>query len=90
MKAKDLPKASIHSSESSKTLTELVYRLQGSGRYTFVREEALRELNINAENLKRAAKRLASGVEWNQSAAAEYIFDVIAPLLSGDPWKGGK
>jgi len=33
---------------------------------------------------------LAFGVEWDQSAAAEYIFTAIAPLLSGDPWKGGK
>jgi predicted nucleotidyltransferase component of viral defense system len=36
------------------------------------------------------APLLASGVEWSQAAAAEYIFTVIAPLLSGDPWKGGK
>jgi len=33
---------------------------------------------------------LASGVEWDQSAAAGYIFSVIAPLLSGEPWKGDK
>jgi hypothetical protein len=60
MKDKGLPKASIHSSESAKTLADLVDRFQESGRYAFVREEALRELNIHAENLKKAAKRLAA------------------------------
>jgi predicted nucleotidyltransferase component of viral defense system len=33
---------------------------------------------------------IASGVEWNPAAAAEYIFTVIVPLLSGNPWKGSK
>jgi predicted nucleotidyltransferase component of viral defense system len=33
---------------------------------------------------------IASHVEWNQAAAAEYIFTAIAPLLSGNPRKGGK
>jgi predicted transcriptional regulator of viral defense system len=77
MKAKDLPKASIHSSESAKNLAELVDRFQESGRYTFVREEALRELNINAENLKRAAKRLT---ERGRIAVPRRGFYVIVPL----------
>ena len=51
MKGKGLWKDSAHSSDSANTLAELVDRFQESGRYTFVREEALRELNINAENL---------------------------------------
>jgi predicted transcriptional regulator of viral defense system len=77
MKAKGLPKASIHSSKSAKTLTELVDRFQESGRYTFVREEALRELNINAENLKRAVKRLT---EKGRIAVPRRGFYVIVPL----------
>ena len=77
MKAKGLLKASIHSSNSAKTLAELVDRFQESGRYTFVREEALRELNINAENLKRAVKRLT---ERGRIAVPRRGFYVIVPL----------
>jgi len=77
MKAKGLPKASIHSSKSAKTLAELVDRFQESGRYAFAREEALRELNINAENLKRAVKRLT---ERGRIAVPRRGFYVIVPL----------
>jgi hypothetical protein len=46
---------------------------------------------INGSSFGRDVEPLiASDVEGNQSAAAEYIFTAIAPLLSGDPWKGGK
>jgi predicted nucleotidyltransferase component of viral defense system len=46
---------------------------------------------INGSSFGRDVEPLiASDVEWNQFAAAEYIFTAIAPLLSGDPWKGGK
>jgi predicted transcriptional regulator of viral defense system len=77
MKTKDLSKASIHSSESAKTLAELVDHFQESGRYTFVREEALRELNMNPENLKKAARRLA---ERGRIAVPRRGFYVIVPL----------
>jgi predicted transcriptional regulator of viral defense system len=76
-KSKGLSKDSAHSSDSANTLAELVDRFQESGRYTFVREEALRELNTNAENLKRAAKRLAAR---GRIAMPRRGFYVIIPL----------
>jgi predicted transcriptional regulator of viral defense system len=77
MKDKEQPKASIHSSESAKTLAELVDYFQETGRYTFVREEALRGLNINTENLKKAAKRLTAK---GRIAVPRRGFYVIIPL----------
>lgn len=77
MKDKGLSKDYAHSSDPANTLAELVDRFQESGRYTFVREEALRELNINAENLKRAAKRLTAR---GRIAMPRRGFYVIVPL----------
>jgi predicted transcriptional regulator of viral defense system len=77
MKSDGLSKDSAHSSDAANTLAELVDRFQESGRYTFVREEALRELNINAENLKRAAKRLTAR---GRIAMPRRGFYVIVPL----------
>jgi predicted transcriptional regulator of viral defense system len=85
MKEKGAPKNSAYSSDSIKTLSELVDGFQESGRYTFVREEALRELNMNPENLKRAAKRL---VERGRIAVPRRGFYVIVPLeyrIAGAP-----
>jgi predicted transcriptional regulator of viral defense system len=70
-------KSLAYSRDSVKTLAELVDRFQESGRYTFVREEALRELNINAENLKKAAKRLTAK---GRIAVPRRGFYVIVPL----------
>jgi hypothetical protein len=52
-------------------------RLQESGRYTFVREEALRELNLNAASLKKAGMRLAAKA---RVAVPSRGFCVIVPL----------
>jgi predicted transcriptional regulator of viral defense system len=77
--------ASENSIVSAKTLSELVDQLQASGRYTFVRDEALRALHSNALSIKKAVMRLSVK---GRIAVPRRGFYVIVPLeyrIAGAP-----
>lgn len=63
--------------QGPKSLPEYVDRLQQSGRYTFAREDAVRDLPLSPVAIKRAAERL---IARGRVASPRRGFFVIVPL----------
>jgi predicted transcriptional regulator of viral defense system len=81
----EFSKISVRSPKSAKSLSEFVDRLQESGRYTFVREEALRELHLNAASLKKAVMRLAAKARIVVPRRGFYAIVPVEYRLAGAP-----
>ncbi len=78
-------KISVRSPQSARSLSEFVDRLQESGRYTFVREEALRELHLNAASLKKAVMRLAAKARIAVPRRGFYVIVPVEYRVAGAP-----
>jgi len=76
---------SVHSPKSARSLSEFVDRLQESGRYTFVREEALRELHLNVASLKKAVMRLAAKARVVVPRRGFYVIVPLEYRVAGAP-----
>lgn len=87
MKVKNIafPESRARSTKSLRSLSEFVDCLQEGGRYTFAREEALRELPLNVEGLKNSVRRLAAKTRIVVPRRGFYVIVPVEYRVAGAP-----
>ena len=81
----DTPSAATRSTDQPRRLEEFIDVLQGRGRYTFLRAEALTALGMRPENFKKAAQLLARKQRLVSPRRGSYVIVPVEHRAAGAP-----